>query len=217
MAYLPISLPPDTPDIVQRVIRDAVEPFLRDVHTLFLLPLPGSTPDVGCNFSAAHVSLAAISGVSAVLYSTRGKSGKVFQDFLIDCYPWALEPKRDGAVSPSDAARILYEEFRNPLTHVAGTRVRALKPDRRELAPRTYFLQIHRVGFHSRPGQGLPKETIQELPAEPVRPGWLPITLAVDAEQRILTVETLYWGLRCAIQKLCLDQQRMATAVQFFW
>lgn len=218
MAYLPVSLPSDTPDVVQRVVRDALEPFLQDIHTLFLLPLPGSTPGVGCNFAAAQVLLAAISGVSAVLYSTTGTSGKVFQHFLIDCYPWKSEPTKGGVVPPPEAARILYEEFRNPLTHASGTLVQGVKLNRRELVQRTYFLQINRVGFPSRPARGLTDEQIQELEAEPVRPGWLPMTLAVDvdAQKRILTVEALYWGLRCAIRTLCSDPVRMKAAVSFF-
>jgi hypothetical protein len=51
VAYLPINLPPETPPVIVRVVRDAVEPFLIDVHTLLRLLVPGTRRHVGCNFA----------------------------------------------------------------------------------------------------------------------------------------------------------------------
>lgn len=105
MAFSQMALPAGTRAIVRKVIYEAVEPYLRDVHAMLMLPFDGSLPNVGCNMAIAQVLFAAISGVSAVLYSTDGYSGQVFQDYLTNFYPWAAEPTRENSVSGADAAR----------------------------------------------------------------------------------------------------------------
>lgn len=219
MVYRPIPLPPDTPPMVQQVVRGAVEPLLLDVNVMLRLPQPPQTPPgVGCNLAIANVLLAVVSGVSAVLYSTRGGSGKVFQDFLVDFYPWGLEPHKTNLVTGADAARILYEEFRNPLTHSSGTPVFDVRGEsRRQYIADKPRLQISRVAFDTHPDRGLPEQKLLELNADGTnRPWWLPVTLAKDEKLRVLTVESLYWGIRRAIQTLCSDSSRTAAAVQFF-
>jgi len=217
VAYLPIALPENTPPLVQSLIRGAVEPFLQDVHVMFRLPVPSASLNVGCNLSIAQILLSAISGVSAVLYSTTESSGSVFRDFLIHCYPWDSEPVRENSIRGADAARILYEEYRNPLTHASGTPVFAVMgQNRREYIQQQHRLSIDRVAFAKHKGEGLPEERINELESEPVRPPWLPVTLASDSKLRKLTVEALYWGFRCAVRNLCDDTDRMQAAVRFF-
>jgi hypothetical protein len=217
MAFNQIALPANTPAIVRDVICGAVEPYLSDVHAMLMLPLDGSLPHVGCNMAIAHVLFAAISGVSAVLYSTEGYSGQVFQDYLTHFYPWDAEPTRENTVSGAEAARILYEDYRNPLTHATGTPVFSVdRGQRRQFQPRPYTLAVHRVGFPDRAHRGLLEEQILSLESEPVRPGWLPVTIAADSSSRILTVETLYWGFRASLQRLCGDATKMKAAAELF-
>lgn len=217
MAYIPVALPEETPALVQELIRGAVEPFLRDTHAMLRLPIPQESIDAGCNLSIAQVLFAAIGGVSAVIYATSGGTGKAFQDFLTQCYPWDSEPKRENLVAGAEAARILYEEYRNPLTHSAGTPVFSVPGEsRREFMPKQHTVRIDRVAFSTHAGQGIPENRICELELEPVRPSWLPVTLASDAQQRVLTVESLYWGFRKSLWTLCFDTERMQTAVRFF-
>jgi hypothetical protein len=217
MAFNPIALPAGTPEIVRNVIRGAVEPYLSDVHAMLMLPLDGSLPHVGCNMAIAQVLFAAISGVSAVLYSTEGYSGEVFQDYLTSFYPWDAEPTRENPVSGAEAARILYEDYRNPLTHAAGTPVFSVdRGQRRRHQPNPYTLVVNRVAFSDRAHRGLLEEQILSLESEPVRPGWLPVTIAADSSSRILTVEALYWGFRASVQRLCGDATKMKAAAEFF-
>lgn len=217
MAFNPIALPAGTPAIVRDVIRGAVEPYLSDVHAMLLLPLDGSLPHVGCNLAIAQVLLAAIGGVSAVLYSTKGSSGQVFQEYLTHFYPWDAEPIGDKTLGGAEAARILYEDYRNPLTHATGTRVFSVKGGlRREHQTRPYTLIVQRVAFTGRPDRGLSEEQILSLESEPVRPGWLPVTIAADSSSRKLTVEALYWGFRASVQRLCGDATKMKAAEDFF-
>jgi hypothetical protein len=217
MAFQQIALPADAPPLVRDLIRGAVEPFLSDVHAMLMLPLDGSLPHVGCNMAITQVLFAAIAGVSAVLYSTEGYSGQVFQGFLTDFYPWDAEPAKPNKIGGSEAARILYEDYRNPFTHASGTPVFSVdRGQRRRYQPKAYTLAVHRVGFANRAHRGLLEEQITLLESEPVRPDWLPVTLAADASSRILTVEALYWGFRASVQRLCGDSDRMRSAVEFF-
>jgi hypothetical protein len=217
VAFNQIALPAGTPAIVRDVIRGAVEPYLSDVHAMLMLPLDGSVPHVGCNMAIAQVLFAAISGVSAVLYSAQGYSGQVFRDYLTHYYPWDAEPARENKVGGSEAASILYEDYRNPLTHANGTPVFSVdRGQRREYRPKPYTLAVHRVGFPDRAHRGLLEDQILSLESEPVRPGWLPVTLASDSSSRILTVEALYWGFRASVQRLCGDATKMTAAAEFF-
>jgi len=217
MAYAPIVLPSQTPAVVEGLIRGAVEPYLSDVNAMLRLPQADTPAHVGCNLAIAQVLLAVVSGVSAVLYSTKGGTRKVFQAFLNDFYPWHSEPKRVNLVTGEEAARILYEDFRNPLTHSTGTPVFDVPGEaRRQFIPTKPRVRLDRVAFHTHPDQGLPEERLLELESEPARPAWLPVTLAGDSAMRVLTVESLYWGIRRSIQVLCSDDSRMAVAVEFF-
>ena len=222
MAFHPIALPAATPRMVQNVVTGAVQPFLSDVHAMLLLPLEGSLPDVGCNLAVAEVLLAVIGGVSAVLYATEGGTGAAFQGFLREYYPWDAEPDREDPVrDPTEGARILYIEYRNPLAHAAGVSVfsdRIGKNARRAYRPRQRGLMIRRLAIagDTQPGRGLTEQRLLELESEPVRPGWLSATLASDGSMRLLTVEALYWGLRAAVQRLCGDAAKMDAAEKFF-
>ena len=220
MPYLEIQLPTETPSIVEGLIRGAVEPFFRDVHAMFQLPVSATLPAVGCNLSIAQVLLASIGGVSGTLYSTTLGTGAAFRGFLTDYYPWDSEPRRENAISGDKAAQILYDEYRNPLTHATGIPVFSPgfgKP--REYRPQQRRVQINRIelGADKRPGRGLSEERIHELESQPARPGWpLPPTLKVIEDKTVLTVESLYWGFRESIRRLCGDKGRMEAAIRFF-
>jgi hypothetical protein len=217
VSYRSIVLPRQTPDVVQSVVRGAVEPLLSDVNAMLTLPQERTPAGVGCNIAIAQVLLAAVGGVSAVLYSAKGGSGAVFQAFLTDFYPWDAEPAKINAVSSKEAAATLYNDFRNPLAHSSGIPVFDVRGEnRREYLPEKAKLRIDRIAFDEWPSQGLPMHRLLELESEPVRPPWLPVTLASDGNIHVLTVESLYWGLRCSIQRLCSDSARMAAAAVFF-
>jgi hypothetical protein len=183
------------------------------------LPAAETLADVGCNLSIAQVLLASISGVSAVLYSTTGGSGAVFQDFMVAYYPWDAEPQRDNGISGVEAAKVLYEEYRNPLTHASGTPVISVeRGKRREYRPDRRPVQINRMAIANdeRPRRGLSEQRVNELESEPTRPSWLPPTLKLVDGRTVLTVESLYWGFRASVQRLCSDRERMDAVVRFF-
>jgi hypothetical protein len=219
MAYLPIQTAPDTPPVVHGLVRGAIEPFLSDVHAMLRLPTDDSLPGAGCNLSIAQVLLASISGLSAVLYSTTLGTGAAFRGLLTEFYPWASEPMQANVVVGEEAARILYDEYRNPLAHASGTAVFSPGPGKpREYRPSQRRLQINRINIaaDANPDRGLLEHRINELESSTARPWWLAPTLKTDEDKIVLCAESLYWGFRIAVQSICADQKRAQAAVVFF-
>ena len=129
MPYRPLDVRPRTPLDLERKVRERLDPFLRDVHSMLCLPRTEIAGlEGGCNFSATLVLLGVVSGVSVGLYHNpqpdgfddRDKSGKAFKQVLDEHYPWGGERTLDGAICDRHAAEILYKAFRNPLTHSLG-------------------------------------------------------------------------------------------------
>ncbi len=129
MPYQRVEVPPGTPAELEQILRDTVDPLLRDVHAMLMLPVKDVLGlDAGCNFSAALVLLGVVSGVSITLYhdptlkklDEREQRGEAFKRVLDRYFPWEEEPEVKGAIRERHAATVLYEAFRNPLTHRLG-------------------------------------------------------------------------------------------------
>jgi hypothetical protein len=148
------------------------------------------------------------------MYSVTGRAGSVFHDFLEEFYPWEAEPPGKAVVLGRRAANVLYDEFRNPFAHVAGLLLDISDPSERRIQKKPYRVQINRVEIAEHPG-GLPESQVEGL-ERGSRPVWLPPTLMMTEEMRAVTVESLYWGTRVAVAKLCSDRTRMQAAAEFF-
>jgi hypothetical protein len=118
MAYYPIQPNPNTPSIVADFIAHLVDMQFHDVHCMLRLPIPEHQLAAGCNFAATTYLLALISGLSSVLYTQHGRPGGRFKTLMRGFYPWEDEPS--GGFPNKAALPILYELFRNPLTHTLG-------------------------------------------------------------------------------------------------
>ena len=86
-----------------------------------LLPIESLGIDGGCNFVVALAMCNMISGIARVLYTPagqipRGRDGAAirFKSILRDFFSWELAENREGKIN------ILYDVFRNPLTHSLG-------------------------------------------------------------------------------------------------
>jgi hypothetical protein len=107
--YAPLPLPPHANDPeLARVVRNALDPRLHDVHTMLRLPLKAEGLEAGCNFSIADTLFGVIEGVSAVLW-----------------------PRHSA---PSVLGGILYERFRSPMQHALGLALK--QPDRQGIRER---------------------------------------------------------------------------------
>ena len=58
------------------------------------LHLPDAGITAGCTFSAVHVLLNVLSGLSRLMGASPKRSDSAFRTFVARWYPWRLEPSR---------------------------------------------------------------------------------------------------------------------------
>jgi len=167
------------------------------------LPQAASNLTAGCNFAVAYVLLAAVGGISTTLYRQGRTDGERFKGLLTDHYPWNLEPTQP--VPPAEAARIVYEVFRNPLTHDLGLDLRG--------KPKGIKVVVKRLQSPNQAG-GLSEQWIETLEKGPARPK-MSSTVSVRNDAKVLLVEALYWGLRRMVEAMTRDAQLMTRAENF--
>lgn len=203
MAYTAITLDPATKPRVRGLIQRVEDHYLRDVHAMLRLPVPGSEITAGCNFAIAQVLLAIVSGVSVTLYEHSGGKGGRFKQLLVDYYPWSEEPV--PVHDREETAAMIYSLVRNPLTHDLGVDL--------ETKHRTRSVTVKRLTTdHETCGHTEAGVEALEIDARPVS---LSPTMTVEADRVVLLVEAFYWGIRRMLQKLSADSARVATAEQF--
>lgn len=143
----------------------------------------------------------------ATLYDSNGKSGDLFKSIVEELFPWDEEPSNN--VPPIEAAGIIYDVFRNPLTHAGGLFV-DWRGDQRFLVQKPYAVEVTRQQTQNKT-TGHTEEWIEALEMASSRPDMVP-TLKVEGAKKVLLVEGLYWCVRRMIQKLTDDTKRMANA-----
>jgi len=206
MAYQRLILDPSTPLLVKGLIRK-VEIFeFSDIHSMLRLPLNNYRITAGCNRGITHALMAVIGGISTTLYKQSGNVGAKFKGVLIDYFPWDLEPQ--GSLAPEDAADIIYEVFRNPLTHDLGLDVKKKSQGRKVLIKRLH------TKTPSGKYRGLTEVYIERLERAQGRPS-PSATVTVTPTNKVLLVECLYWGIRRTIERLSADHTRMTAAERF--
>lgn len=188
MAYVPLRYPKDLPPRVRSAVLLGAEPFLREAHWMLGVRVPGD-PGRQLQFSIAMTLLATISGISATLYSRAGPPGDLFVGLLKDHYPWEVDPP-DG-ISAEGAAHILYDEFRNPFAHSLGLRLYPSKRIKVGLVFGALDADIEQLAVAERPAHSSIERTDDK------------ITLWADS---------LYWGVRCMLERMVADQDLMARA-----
>ncbi len=210
MPYYPVEVPPGTHPNLERFVRDQIDPLLREVHAMFMLPIEG-TPglDAKCHFLATAGLLGVVSGVSVTLYqnpslsglSQRGQRGEAFRTVLTSHYPWDEEPEVEGAIRELDAAKVLYDAFRNPLSHSLGV----LLPD-----------EDAGHGQRKVAKGALPDGKIETIELAQTRPpAWTSPTLRTDSPTKaartktVLNLKLFYWGVRRMIWRVI--EARMAS------
>lgn len=200
MPYVPIEVPAGTPARVENLVRRLERQYLAEVHAMLRLPLPNYGLPHAAALPIAQVLLNAISGISGTLYPIKGKSGAQFKQLLESFYPWDLEPS--GGPAPKAGAKLLYEIFRNPLTHNLGLHL---------------FRSVPKVKIKrsNRPnGAGPSERSIARWETSAVRPRWSHSVLD-RSDATVLFIEPLYWGTRVMLQRLLKDGAKMAVAERF--
>jgi hypothetical protein len=199
MAYFPLQLAPETPELVALLMRKGVEPLFNDVHVMLRLPIAELGPGVGCNFTIAHVLLAVTAGVSATFYTRGLGDGKAFRGVLSKFYPWELEPEGESVETRAD---VLWSEFRNPFAHSLGLAMERTGHKQREFQPRRYQLKIGRDKASMR------EEAIEAIERSSARPALNP-TLVLQPHKKVLWVEPFYWGVREMLLRMSRETELM--------
>lgn len=208
MAYFPLKLDPSTPAAVEVFVRKAIEAlYLSDVHGMLRLPLPHERIEAGQNFAATQVLMGVIAGVSTILFQNKGESGDLFKGLVEEFFPWDEEPTKDRSKKAS--AAIVYDVFRNPLTHSAGLMMN-WQNNTRFLVQKQYVVKLKRLLANGKIS-GHSEDWLERFESSASRPSMGP-TLTVQPHKRVLLVEGLYWGTRRMIEKLSADAPRMQSA-----
>ena len=203
MAYVPLALSDSLPDSVNTVIRKGVEPQLQDVHWMLATAIgrpSASEPPRQLQLPIALVLLATVDGVSTQLFHPEEKmhTGKRFKECLNRYFPWDIDPPT-GVLS-EEAAKILYETFRNPLVHVLGLH--------RSRAPAVQIGQRF-------PGSDDAEARVERLERLRVKPASEPC-LVVTRDKRILWLDPFYWGVRILVERWSCDKVQVCHADKKF-
>ena len=186
MPYHTLNIPTGTPPELESIVRDRIDSLLRQVHAMLLLPVEGDHPglDIVCKHAVALVLFGVVSGVSAKLYEPPHSmlAGARFKRVLTDYYPWDEEPQSSGTVCGEDAAKVIYDTFRNPLDHRLGIDDSNPKLLRGEVTDKKL-------------------EIFEKSETRP--PKWNKPTLKKGAGDRhTLNIKIFYWGVRRMIWKV---------------
>ncbi len=202
---------------VEWLVRNLLELYLVDLHHMLRLPLKEKGIKGGCNFSAAHTLLAAVSGVSTTLYKQRkGPYEAPFKGALRDFYPWDAEEGAPlGDNEKDEIVDALWDEFRGVLTHHAGLPTEWDKI-KRQWAPAELGYRVVIKRWVKTNGNGLAEskiETLEEAKKWPFTV--MKRTLVIDSDAKVLKVERFYWGVRRMIEEITRCHARMRNAEQY--
>lgn len=201
--------------IVRGFVAEHVSMQFGDVRSMLRLPIPSLGIRHACNFAVAATLCNLISGISVSLFKPPNPvklnrsgqkvwigAGEAFNRFLEGLYPW--EPNDDKA----ERAKVLYDLLRNPLAHSLGVQ--------RE---KHCLTEIERLSVDRGPRQpatGLVEQQLEEIERSPIRPGWLPLGLAVARSKWTISAEGFYRDVFHMLWALVKDADQMNAAESRF-
>ena len=194
MPYRKVRLPTDAQDRDRNFVRRRIDPLLEEVHEIFKVTVrSGKDWNQGCNFTVTMALLNVVSGISVALYDhpPDTRSGAKFKKSLELHFPWEEEDKYPNAILRGDAAKILYDIFRNPLTHNFGI---FKSTDFRYAKLAMGALPEHELG------------TIERAIRRPS--AWERPTVMKTDDQVKLTPKCFYWGVRAMLYRAVAARTR---------
>ena len=199
MVYVPLVLSQSLPNSVCTVIRQGVEPLLRDVHWMLATAIGehnAVAPPRQLQVPIALVLLATVAGVSRELLHPPKKmhDRARFEECLNRYFPWDIDPPT--GVSSECAANILYKVFRNPLVHHLGLHTGG-----------NLVVRIGKV-FRGTDDAENSVEKLERLTVKPVSEPCLVVTL----EKQVLLVDPFYWGVRKLVEQWSCDDAQILNA-----
>jgi hypothetical protein len=203
--YQPIELDPRMPGSIESLVRERIEPNLRDVRKM-LESSGGMEP--AFNFSIAAVLCSIIGGLSRVFYCIKTWDSDAFPA-AASHYQLKDEPA-EAIRDSKQFGRDLYHVYRCNLVHSLGLAVDK-SPDKTRWQIIT-LPSVTKVTRHE--PLPLSPQQLREL-EDTQRPKWLKPTLsAVDGVVR-LNADALYWGVRVLVKTLAEDVTLRAGAESF--
>jgi hypothetical protein len=192
--YQPIAIHNALSDDARQLVCDQLDPQLADVHAMMRLPIDTDAGlSAGCNLAATQVLLSVVSGVSVTLFKKgmlieRGVRGRLFKEAIEQHYPWDQEIEAPERSFGAEAAREMYDLFRNPLAHALGV-------VDSETNSKGRLLTIEKAPMQEAELYDL------EMSGSRVE-RWLPPTLLAKGSVLTLSVRSLYWGVRQMIERI---------------
>lgn len=192
--YQPIVIHNGLSDDARQLICDQLDPQIADVHAMMRLPIDEDAGlKAGCNLASAQVLLSVMSGVSVTLFkrgklTSRNERGRLFKAAVEQYYPWDQELDEHGRRFGADAANDMYYLFRNPLAHTLGVVDTDTNKDGRQL-----FIA-------KAPMQEAELYELEMAGSQTER--WLRPTVVLNGHVIVLTVQSLYWGVRQMIERI---------------
>lgn len=157
--------------------------YLQPLRDLFRHPRAASRNQAYFDFTIANTLLSLVSGISALTYPPTMGSGRKFKMLLEQHYPWSSEPP-SGTVGAA-GAQIIYETFRNPLTHALG-----IEGSTRLVVFKRRYRPTSNGGIR---GDHLREITVIERSLTRP-PGWS-ATLTEKPDKVVLLLDGFYWGV----------------------
>lgn len=120
MSYRPIAYQHIAEEPLRTIFHRA-DLYVSDVYSMFFTPYKGWRSGGGCNFPIVLTLLCVVDGIARDIYPTRAAEDDQetrFKKLLRDKLFWG--PLDKGWMDKSEAAKLLYLEFRNPLVHELG-------------------------------------------------------------------------------------------------
>ncbi len=146
---------------------------------------------------------------------TKSRIGAAFQGLLVDFYPWDQEkPAVEDERARREIARVLYDEFRGPLTHNLGVWIKPVGRGEFVAGERGYIFKIIRLTDPA--GDGLSEDMIETLESSDSWPfAKMKATVGLYKHKKVVNLERLYWGTRRLVERLSADSVRMSHAERF--
>ena len=201
--YVPLALSDSLPDSVNTVIRKGVEPLLEDVHWMLSTAI-GRPSEFGpprqLQIPIALMLLVTVDGISQKLFRPDPSMdiGPKYKECLKQYFPWDIDPPT--GVSSEEAAKILYDTFRNPLVHRLGLH--------ESTGPAVQFVQ----GFPGSEDHEIQVERLERSRCKPVSEPCLVVT--PDKQQ--LWLDPFYWGVRILVERWSHDKDQVTRADKKF-
>jgi len=188
MNYKLLEVPNDAPDGLKRFCVGAIDPRFAEFEFLLTQQMPGVDAKGSLQLSLTTLVCALADGCAQVLFPGKMGNGDRFKGYLLQFYPWKMDPPE--GMTPEEACAAVWEKYRNPTMHRFGI-------NKTNMLERVKFGRIF----------AQTSESLATLRQGKERPYSDPFIKRGNA-RIVLWIDGFYWGLRMAAQSALADRTR---------